>query len=378
MAKMTSKERLLAAIRHEETDRVPISPRMNIWAGDKYGGFDWRQQLKIAEDYGTDPLIWIDYDIPEYIMHPFSGTYRELIGVSVEINIKNLGEASEVSRRFETPAGTLTDCVFLPHPHSSYGSSPSPVNREPLVKNIADVERLAFLLAPPEGHIMNIREMAEEIGSRGLLEIHPISGPSMVLNILGQTEAMLIYYDDPELFRAMITLFGDYGRRQTKALLEQGAELIFASWHNLGISSGWSPEFFREVAKPLVAKEAELVHSYGAVYSYFDNGRLRAILPDIAEAGADLVSSLCPAPMGDIDLAEAKAAFGDRLCLHGNVDAINVVQRGSPEDVREAVRKNIEAGAPGSGYILGNSDCFFSDTPDENIRSFFEAAHEYA
>lgn len=380
MAKMTSKERLLATIRHEEPDRVPISPRMNLWAAEVYGGYSWIQQLKLREIYDLDPLIWINASVPDYINYPFSGDYRDLKGVSVQIAVNGLDEANDVRRTFETPAGALTDRILMPHARSRYGLSPTPVHKEPLVKDIDDVPRLAFLLASPAEHLGGeIGEMNEWIGERGLLEVHPNIGPCQVTMALGGVaEAMVAYYENRELFVALIELFADYGRRQIEELLKKGAPVIFSSWHNLGVSAGWSPGFFREIVKPLARLEAELVHTYGALYSYFDNGSIQAILPDIAEIGADILSTLCPPPVGDVDLARAKATIGERVCLHGNVDAIEIVKRGTPEDVFAAVRETIAIGAPDGGYILGNSDCFFSGTPDENIRAFFEAAHQYA
>jgi uroporphyrinogen-III decarboxylase len=153
--------------------------------------------------------------------------------------------------------------------------------------------------------------------------------------------------------------------------------LVFVSWHNFGVSAGWSPKIFREAFKPWVKANVELVHSYGALYNYFDNGPIMPLLPDLAEAGVDIVSTLCPPPVGDVDLAEAKRLIGDKVCLHGNVDAIWVVQRGTPEQVREAVREAVRTAAPGGGFILGNSDCFFDKTPLENIKAFFEAAGEF-
>jgi len=86
---------------------------------------------------------------------------------------------------------------------------------------------------------------------------------------------------------------------------------------------------------------------------------------------------LCPPPVGDVDLAEAKRLIGDRVCLMGNVDVIWVVQKGTLEQVREAVREAIRAAAPGGGFILGNSSSFVPQTPRENIEAFFEAAREF-
>jgi hypothetical protein len=41
MAEMTPKQRLLTALAHQEPDRVPVAPRLMLWATEQYGSFDW-------------------------------------------------------------------------------------------------------------------------------------------------------------------------------------------------------------------------------------------------------------------------------------------------------------------------------------------------
>jgi uroporphyrinogen decarboxylase len=200
---------------------------------------------------------------------------------------------------------------------------------------------------------------------------------STLTTAVGMTEAMLAYYQDRTLLDALLQCFGDYFQVLTRAILEHGAPVVFVSWHNLGVSAGWSPAIWLEAFEPWIAANVDLVHSYGALYNYFDNGPVAPLLADLAEIGPDIVSTLCPPPLGDVDLSEAKRTIGDQVCLHGNVDAIHIVQKGTPDQVRQAVREAIRVAAPGGGYILGNSDCFFDSTPRKNIEAFFAAAREF-
>lgn len=378
MTEMTPKRRLLRAIAHQEVDRVPISPRMHIWAADLYGTYSWLQQLELQAKYDLDLLIDVHFSLPNYINYPFSGDYRDLEGVSVAIDIENQGEVNIIRRRFKTPAGDLTDEIAMAHPRGKYGLSPSPSHREPLVKTIDDVERVRYLLPDPRTLLnVNWREIIQVIGERGLLQVHPIFMASGATAAMGMTEGMLAFYQDREMFDRLLNVFAEYFQDITRAILEHGAPVIFVSWHNFGVSAGWSPKIYREAFKPVVKANVDLVHSYGALYNYFDNGPIMPLLPDLGDLGVDIISTLCPPPVGDVDLAETKRVVGDKACLHGNVDAIWVVQRGTPEQVREAVREAIRVGAPGGGFILGNSDCFFDQTPRENIEAFFQAAHEF-
>lgn len=378
MPTMTSKERLLAAIAHREADRVPVAPRMHLWATEQYKSHDWVVQLRLNEEFGCDGLIDVNYGLPAYVPYVFSGDYRDLDGVSVDITIDNDGQTNTIKRRFRTPAGDLTDQIMQGHPWSTHGLSPSPTIQEPLVKSIKDVDKVRFMLPDPDTCRSNTwPEIIKIVGDRGLLQVHPRGMLSGMTAFLGMSECMMAFYDDRELFDSLMRVLAEHYQKMTRRILEWGAEIVFSSWHNFGVSSGWSPQIFREAFMPVIKEHIDLVHSYGALYNYFDNGKLMPIINDIGSLGPDIISSLCPPTVGDVDLAAVKRLIGDRVCLHGNVDAILIVQQRTPADVREAVRQAIRDGAPGGGLILGNSDCFFMNTPRENIEAFFAAAKEF-
>lgn len=378
---MTSKQRLLAAIAHQEGDRVPVSPRMPIWVAGKYNSYSWVQQLKLQAEFDTDPLIDVNFEIPNYITNPFSGDYRDLEDVSVEIAMKDQGEVKVVQRRFHTPAGHLTDEIVLSPRRSRYGVSPSPTLREPLVKDSKDVDKIRFLLPDLRkinkmGMTINYPEIIEIIGERGLLQVHPYMMLSGMTQAMGISETMVAFYNDRQTFDQLLKIFGEYCQQVIRTVLELGAPVLWASWHNFG-SVGWSPEIWREVFKPWIKASVDLTHDYGAFYTYFDNGWIMPLLPDLAEIGVDIVCSLAPPPTGDADLCKVKQLVGDQICLWGYVDAIEVMWRGTPAEVRKAVWEAIMVAAPKGGFILGNSDSFMSETPQENIEAFFEAAHEF-
>jgi hypothetical protein len=353
---------------------------MVLWAASEFGDYTWQRQLSLAVQYGMDAIVGVLFALPAYLSDPRKGGYECLKDVEVEAHTETEDELDTFSRTFHTPAGRLSDRIALGRGRSRYGLAPSPVQLEPLVKDSEDVERLAHLLPPPEEvPALNLAEIEEAVGERGLVRVgaQPAYAPPFITRAMGMEGAMVGYYESRSCFDKLLHLHASYFQRVTKRMLEFGARYIYVSWHNLGISAGWSPAIWRENFMPLLHANVELVHSYDALYHLFDNGPIQPILTDIAETGVDTIASLCPPPLGDVELAEAKRVVGDRLCLIGNVDAINTMMRGDPNDVRSAVRETIEAAARGGGFILANSDTFFPGTPSKNIEAFFEAAREY-
>jgi uroporphyrinogen decarboxylase len=330
----------------------------------------------MAQQFSHDPMI--NYTIPQnnYLL-THTGAYNDLSGVTVELEVKEKGGSElTVRRRFTTPAGVLTDTRGVTRPGDASGFDHI---IEPLVKDRKDLDKISFLLPPPENaYVSDIPLLQEAIGEAGLLTVKPTQGvDQLLMDAVGVQNALMLYYDDRELLSRLLRIFNDYHRAILKRMLEAGVLVVFEPWYNCSMSVGWSPGSFRELFLPRIKENVELVHSYDAYVNYFDDGKMDAVLEDLADVGIDVVETLSPKPLGDVDLASAKRRVGDRLCLKGHIDQINLICFGKPAQIREAVRKAIEIAAPGSGFILGTSDSIRPESPPENIKAYFDAAREF-
>jgi hypothetical protein len=322
--------------------------------------------------------------VPAFLFAPLL-TYRALMPqVKVTQRTKESQGAVTVYRTFETPAGRLSDETFLAPPDREYGVSPSPVKREYLIKEASDLERLRYLLPVPGVDadvglaLEDYDEIARVVGDQGIVEVTfnpPLD--HFLGNARSLEQLMMDYYLDRPLFDRLFALFQEYSLGLLKATLERGVKVIFGTWYYASLSAGWSPAIFRECFAPLLRQHTDLVHRYDGIYHVYDDGKMMQTLGDYVEAGADVVETLTPPPVGDVDLAQAKRLYGARTCLKGCVDLLYVLKMGTPESVRECVCQAIEIGAPGGGFILGTSDSIRDGTPMENIEAYFEAAHEY-
>ena len=241
------------------------------------------------------------------------------------------------------------------------------------------MEKIRFLFVQPErANVSNYATTVENVGERGLVEVRPTSGADHYLaDYLGVIESMTMYYDDRAFFLELLSFFHEYNKTVMKSCLEAGVKVIFDSWYNCSLSVGWSPQIYREIFIPLIKENVELTHSFGALYHFYDDGKCMDILEDLADCGIDIISTLPPPPVGDVDLALAKKKVGDKMCLKGNIDLIYVLLKGTPELVKEKVKEAIEVAASGGGFILSTSDSIRDGTPIENVRTYFETAREY-
>jgi len=75
-----------------------------------------------------------------------------------------------------------------------------------------------------------------------------------------------------------------------------------------------------------------------------------------------------------MDLAILRRTYGRDLCFHGGIDIQGILPHGTPQDVRDHVRRQVDAAGDEGGYILCTAHNIQPDTPVENILAFFEEA----
>jgi len=381
-AEMTSRERILTTLRHEEPDRVPVAPRAQKFLIKHYGrgSRSWEAYLRATEEFGWDAFVTGGVAVPNLIgTVPLRGYEILEPDVQVELQIEEDERVQTVRRTFRTPAGPLSDVAVKPRPDGDFGLSPNPRFVEFLFKDRDDLDRLRCIFPDPaRANWDSFHEVQRVFEERGGVVAPVVRGP---LDQKGgdawdMSDMMLAYYDDRELFREYVRLFFDQAMAETKAALEHGAEVLHCSWFYCSLSSGWSPTIYREEFAPLIKQQVDLVHSYGAIFQLYDDGKLTANLDVLRDCGIDILTTMTPPPMGDIDLAHAKRLIGADVTLSGYVDHMNVVAFGTPDSIRETVRDAIQAAAPGGGFVLGTCDSIQHHAPLDNVRAYSRAARE--
>ena len=136
-----------------------------------------------------------------------------------------------------------------------------------------------------------------------------------------------------------------------------------------------SPAMLRKLFFPALKTLAARIKAEGALVFLHCDGNITEILQDIVDCGFDGLHALQPS--AGMSLQAVKQDYGDRLCLMGNIDLDYTLPFGSPEEVRQAVKKAIESAAPGGGYILSTCNILTQDIPAINALAMYEAAEEY-
>ena len=139
-----------------------------------------------------------------------------------------------------------------------------------------------------------------------------------------------------------------------------------------------SPKMFRKQLKPRLKVLFERIKQLAPQTRIFFHscGSVRALLPDFIELGVDIFNPVQIGAVGMEPLA-LKRDFGRELVFWGGgVDTQTVLPYGTPQQVREDVRRNVEALAPGGGFVFNTVHNIQADVPPENILAMWEAMCE--
>ena len=181
---------------------------------------------------------------------------------------------------------------------------------------------------------------------------------------------LLRMVEDPEGMAADELKGADRLRETVKQFLDRGCDAVILGG-DYGTETGtfMSPATFRRVFFPGMKAKCEQVHAAGSPVFFHACGNNRLILDHMVEAGIDVWQAI--QPVNKID--EVKRHYGDRLTLWGGVDT-DLLNTGTPDDVRREARSAIDHCAPGGGFILGSSHSIMVGAKYDNFMAMVEAA----
>jgi len=128
---------------------------------------------------------------------------------------------------------------------------------------------------------------------------------------------------------------------------------------------------------PYERRVVDAIHKHGLPAYVHTCGKIGDRLDLMAETAVDGIDTLDPPPLGTVDLAKAKAEFGDRFFFKGNLDAVNEMLRADDATFEQAVRQRLTIGKPGSGYILSSACSVAPGVRPDRLRRMVDLAERY-
>ena len=151
---------------------------------------------------------------------------------------------------------------------------------------------------------------------------------------------------------------------------------VVALSDDLGTQKGpmISPALYRKFVKPRQKELFAFVRERTDAFVFFHTcGSVYQFIPDLIEVGVDVLNPVQVAA-AEMDTRRLKAEFGDRLSFWGAIDTQHVLPFGTPEDVRQEVRRRVADLGTNGGYVLGAVHNIQAGVPAESIVVMYEEA----
>jgi hypothetical protein len=131
-----------------------------------------------------------------------------------------------------------------------------------------------------------------------------------------------------------------------------------------------SPEMFRDMFVPANRSRVQNIRQhYNKKVLKHCCGNVQDLLDDFIEIGYDAYQSI--QPTANMDICKIKQSHGDKITLWGGVAVENLIG-GTPEEVREDVRRAMECAKPDGRFILGSSHSIAVGTQYDNFMAMLD------
>ncbi len=189
-------------------------------------------------------------------------------------------------------------------------------------------------------------------------------------------------YTDPDAVEGLLDALLERHLRTLALVCEAVGDIadVLRFGDDLGMDSGpfLSPAHYRRLFKPRHRQLCEYVHRHSAMKTFLHScGSIHELIPDLIEAGFDVLNPM-QTQCRNMEPERLKREFGrDVAFWGGGSDTRNVLNRGTPQQVKDDARRRLEILAPGGGYVFNPIHNILPDVPPENVAALFEAVEEF-
>lgn len=197
--------------------------------------------------------------------------------------------------------------------------------------------------------------------------------------IIGEEHFLISCVTNPEFVAATVRRLTDSYLEMNKAYFDSCAKYIDVFYFGSDIGTQNSlyigPDMFRRLFWPDYKRLCSQAKEYGLKVLYHTCGAVSGIIPDLIEAGVDILDPL-QATATNMAPAQLAAAFKGKICFHGGISTQRTLPFGTVDEVREETKRVIETLGP-LGYVATPDHVIMPDTPTENILAMYETMRCY-
>ena len=369
---MTGRERVRAAIRHEEVDRIPLG----FYAVDCDTASRVLGRKTFVRDKIRIPLALAEgrrEEVAEGLKRDSVELYRRLDCADLIIpkeatllpprDYEPIAMTAISEDRWRDARGRIWQAVWDRNDIMCVEDPTPPV--EPTEQRY----EAAPAPAPPDDSVFEVLDhliaaLGEERYIASMVSIRPMPMP---LDFAG---SLMLYSLHPEVIRAAGRAHVRQQALLDAAHMRPGSAGAFAEQDMAGSNGPHiSPAMFRELCLPPFRERVAQVKRHTEQLIYHNCGMNIPLMDMFVEAGVDCYQSL--QTTAGMEIGRLKEGWGARMAFWGGMPVETLIA-GTPEETRKCVRTALERGAPGSGFIFGPSHSIACGTRYENFMAMLD------
>ena len=387
---MTSRERFLKVFNGEIPDRVPVTLFMQDqghFLNQMYPDIDpWdflTLQLKVVElqkQLGCDVFVRLLFGINDPLSIHMGGLNVDQQTENWEVHTKEIkdGPTLIIRSTIRTPDGVLTQDFSIHEIRKGtymYACTKKPIEK-PSDLDIA-IKYEPTMRSDYKNKVKKIvKTVKEAVGEDGIVGTWTPHGPFNNASLLIKEELLyMLFLIDYDFYERLMNFAMERILDYTRAIDEAGPDV-----HCIGgnVPGGFlGKETYEKYILPFEKKYITIVQENGTPAMYHNCGQIMNLVESYKKLGIRIVEPFSPPPLGDADLKKAKEIVNGEYIILGGVDQVNVIQKGTIDQVKRATEETVKIGKPGGKFILQSADFLEYGTPVENVKAFIETGKQY-
>ncbi len=379
---MNARERTLLSLNHKEPDRVPFDLGGTVVTGISVKAYrQLRKYLGLPE---IEPEI---VDIFQQIAKVDDDVLEKL-----NVDVKNISPRSSATFKIEIQDGGDYWYFYdefhigwrMPKDNGLYYDMfKHPLAGDQITE--ADVDQFAWPDPLDPARFVGLKEAALKVRDEEQRAVVVGSMSAGIMEVYAWTRGFKDYFTDFAGNQKLAEKFMDRILEMQIAYWDKMFDTIgdaidvagtaddFAGQHGMLIS----PRTYRKLAKPRHKELFDFIHKRSNAKIFFHScGSIRPVIPDLIEIGCDIINPVQVSADG-MDSAGLKRDFGKDITFWGGgVDTQRVLGIGTPQDVRDDVKRRLNDFMPGGGFIFNTVHNIQGNVPIENIIAMIETVQE--
>jgi hypothetical protein len=320
---MTSRERVLTALKLGKPDKVPFIDVPDIEIEKAVVGLEQYDRTDMAYAFGMDAITYEGFFPPIYAKKNFTGGKEYLI--------------------------------------------------EGLIRDEDDLAMVKLPNPDDEAFYEDAKKFIGKYkGSGYALCARTRLGASAVLNSMGLDSFSYNLADGTGVVEKLLDMYTRWSAKVIEHINELGFDFIWC-FDDIAYKTGlmFSPQVFREVFLQRMKLPADACK---LPWIFHSDGNLMPVIDDLLTLG---MNGLHPIEPGAMDIENVKIKYGKQVCIVGNIDLHYTLTRGTADEVEQEVKDRIEKIGKGGGYIISSSNSITSYCKVENVRAMINSIKKY-